>query len=161
MCLNIAKGCIFKPTIMFWPRACLHLNQRVSVHSTDHYRRNHMGKMLPRFNDMVDVSATFHVCGSWCRKSDKSFDVFSGKRVSDLAAGIRSIIILPVNTHSILLYMGKDSREKPPLKTNKILLKILKGSSSFFACFLIEMHQRRLNKQRLNLIFNTFKFVGD
>lgn len=112
----------------------MHLNQRVSVHCTDHYRHNHMEKMLPRFNDMVDVSATFYVCGFWCRKSDISFDVFSDKRVSDLAPGKQSIIILHVNTHCILLYMGKDSRERPPLKTNKILLKILKGSS-FFACF--------------------------
>lgn len=63
-----------------------------------------MEKMLPRFNNMVDVSATFHVCGFWCRKSDISFDVFSGKLVSDFAPGKQSIIILHVNTHSILLY---------------------------------------------------------
>lgn len=60
---------------------------------------------------------------------------FLTKLVSELAPGKQSIII----DHSILLYMGKDSRERPPLQTNTILLKIFKGSS-FFACFLIEMH---------------------
>lgn len=76
MCLNVVKGYIFKPTIMFWPRACMHLTQRVSVQIITGIMTWGGKKTLPRFNNMVGVLATFHVCGFWRRKWDLSFNGF-------------------------------------------------------------------------------------